>query len=108
MRKVALLIMIAMLIASTPAMALVHSTMDGVVADAKGTDIAPIRDAGLIIGGVHKGLHYTYDEVTKPLSPILDPVHRGVGFIMDSTKLVINKVWGVFGHLNPMPESKGS
>jgi len=96
--------MIAMLIASVPAMALVHGTVDGVISDAKGTDIAPIRDAGLIVGGVHKGLHYTYDEATKPLSPILNPVHQGVGFIMDSTKLVINKVWGIFGYMNPLQE----
>lgn len=99
MKKVALFLILAMCIACVPGMALVHSTIDGVVQDAKATDIAPVRDTGLILEGVHKGLHYTYDETTRPLSPVLEPVHKVYGVVMDSTKLVINRVWGVFGYL---------
>ena len=93
MKKIALFLVIAMAVAGTPGLAMVHATVDGFIQDRKGSELSPIRDTGLVLEGVHKGVHQTYDAVAKPFKPVLDPIMKVRDVALESTKLIINKTW---------------
>ena len=88
MRKMALILALLMVVASVPAFCL-SSTLDGVIENKSKSDIRPVEDAAKLAGVINKGVN----EVTKPLDPMLKPVHEVKDASVKASKSVVNTIW---------------
>ncbi|MCB9799645.1 MAG: hypothetical protein H6757_02665 [Candidatus Omnitrophica bacterium] len=94
MKKFTLMVALLMFVAAAPGWCLV-STVDHAIEHTMQSDIRPVEDAGRILDVANKGVDMTYTTVTKPMSPILDPIRKVRDVTLDGTKRVINTIWDV-------------
>ena len=94
MKKVALLVALLMVISATPGWCLV-AAVDRALDNQSKSDLRPVEDTAKLAGMVNKGVDKSYNMVTEPIKPVLDPVRKVRDTSIHATKDVLNKIWDV-------------
>jgi hypothetical protein len=90
MKKVIAFVLILMIVAAGPAWC-VSRTVDTFIENKKGSDMAPIADAGKVMDMANQGMKMTLDAA----DPVLGQRKHVTGPVMDGVKMVVNTTWNV-------------
>ena len=95
MKKIAAVLILAMIVGTVPAWAL-SRTLDNFVAEHKKSEMAPVRDADRIVGGLNHGIHMMSDPVMeRGGDKIAEPIRTVKDESIKGTKRLINETWNL-------------
>jgi hypothetical protein len=93
MKKIAVVLVIAMVFGSGPAWAL-SRTLDNAVASHKKSELAPVADAARITGGVNHGLHMMTDPIMdNGGDKVMEPVRMVKDESVKGARTIVNETW---------------
>lgn len=94
MKKTSLLVIVLVAVMAVPAWSM-PAVLDRTIDHTMKSDIRPVEDTGRILDVTNRGVTTTYNTVTEPMAPVLNPVRSLRDGIIDGSKKVINTTWDV-------------
>lgn len=94
MKKIALLVAVLVVALAVPAWSM-PARLDHAIDNTMKSDIRPVEDSGRILDVTNRGITHSYNFVTGPMKPVLDPIRRVRDETIRGTKLVVNTIWDV-------------
>ena len=100
MKKAALLVALLMVIGVGSAWCL-SATVDRVLDDQSKSDLRPVQDTAKLANLVNKGIDKSYNTVTKPMNPVLDPIRQVRDSSVRASKEIVNRIWDALTYFSP-------
>ena len=100
MKKVALLVALLMVTSVGSAWCL-SATVDRALDNQSKSDIRPVQDTARLLSIVNKGIDKSYNTVTKPMNPVLDPIRQVRDSTVRASKEIVNRIWDALTYFSP-------
>lgn len=106
MRKVALIVVLALVVGGNSAWSL-SKTLDGVIEDQKKSDLHAVQDTSKLAGVMNEGLDKSYNAITEPMKPVLDPIRKVRDVSVRASKDILNGTWDALTYFSPHRQHTG-
>ena len=100
MKKVSLLVALLMVVSMGPAWCL-SATVDRALDNQSKSDLRPVQDTAKLASMVNKGVDKSYNMVTKPMNPVLNPIRQVRDSSVRATKEIVNRTWDALTYFSP-------
>ena len=92
MKKIAIVTLVIVMAFAVPGFSM-PGTLDRAIDNTMKSDIGPVADSGRILDVTNRGITKTYDAVTGPMKPVLDPVRKVRHETVSGAKRIVNFTW---------------
>ncbi len=101
MKKVTLLLVALLMVTSVGSAWCLSAMVDRTLENKSKSTLHPIQDTAKLAGVLNRGIDKSYNVVTKPMNPILNPIREVRDTSVKASKTIINRVWDMLTFFVP-------